>query len=85
MTEDLSRSSKSLIQSRTECQHANTRVSSLRDSLEEKEQERAELVAKVTSLSAELTALREEVSELRNKLNMAELLQQQVCLCVRRV
>ncbi len=82
LTDDLSRSSKSLVQFRTECGHANATVTSLRSLLEEREQEKAELVARVTSQSAEMTALRDSTTEMRNKLSMAELLQQQVCVCV---
>ncbi len=53
----------------------------MRELLEDQQQENTELVARVTTQSTELVALRDAATEMRGKLNMSELLQQQVCVC----
>ena len=81
LTEDLLRSSKSLTQSRIDTSEARDSLVKMRELLEDQQQESTELVARVTTQSTELVALRDAATEMRGKLNMSELLQQQVCVC----
>ena len=50
----------------------------LRASLEEQQEESTELISRVTAQSAEIVQLQDANTELQGKLNMAELLTQQV-------
>ena len=83
LTEEFSRSSKALAQSRIDVSEARDGLARIRGLLEDQQQENTELVARVTTQSTELVALRDTATEMRSKLNMSELLQQQVqCVCV---
>ncbi len=83
LTEEFSRSSKALAQSRIDVSEARDGLARMRGLLEDQQQENTELVARVTTQSTELVALRDTATEMRSKLNMSELLQQQVqCVCV---
>ena len=55
-------------------------VEQLRSSLEDQQQENTELISKITSQAAEMNRLQTNNTELQSKLNMAELLAQQVSL-----
>ncbi len=50
----------------------------LRSSLEDQRQENTELISKITSQAAEINALQTANTELQSKLNMSELLAQQL-------
>ena len=83
LTEEFSRSSKALAQARIDASEARDGLARIRGLLEDQQQENTELVARVTTQSTELVALRDTATEMRSKLNMSELLQQQVqCVCV---
>ncbi len=83
LTEEFSQSSKALAQSRIDVSEARDGLARIRGLLEDQQQENTELVARVTTQSTELVALRDTATEMRSKLNMSELLQQQVqCVCV---
>ena len=83
LTEEFSQSSKALAQSRIDASEARDGLARMRGLLEDQQQENTELVARVTTQSTELVALRDTATEMRSKLNMSELLQQQVqCVCV---
>ena len=53
-------------------------VERLQGSLEEQQQENTELISKITSQAAELSSLQTSHDDLQSRLNMAELLTQQV-------
>lgn len=81
LSDELSRATKALTQSREETLQANKSLVKLKRSLEDEQQINTELTAKVTAQSAELCSLRTAVTDMKGKLSMAELLQQQVCEC----
>ena len=61
-----------------ECLALNQTVERLKASLEEQQQEGTELISKVTSQAADIQRLQSENTELQSRLNMAEVLTQQV-------
>ena len=66
----------------SQCEHENgdlrESVERLRGALEEQREENTELVSKVTAQAAELHTLQNSCTDLQSRLNMAELLTQQV-------
>ena len=82
LSDELARSSKALAQSRSSYRKTCDNVDRLRGLLEDQQQENTELISKITSQSAEVAQLQSSNTELQSKLNMAELLTQQVCVCV---
>ena len=79
LSDELARSSKALSQSRSSYRESCDNVDRLRSLLEDQQQENTELISKITSQSAEVASLQASNTELQSKLNMAELLTQQVC------
>lgn len=69
----------------SQCEHENgdlrESVERLRGALEEQREENTELVSKVTAQAAELHTLQNSCTDLQSRLNMAELLTQQVREC----
>ena len=66
----------------SQCEHENVdlreSMERLRGALEEQREENTELVSKVTAQAAELHTLQNSCTDLQSRLNMAELLTQQV-------
>ena len=69
---------QSLSHTTGECVDLRQSVERLRSSLEDQQQENTELISKITSQSADIHSLQTTNTELQSKLNMAELLAQQV-------
>ena len=75
----LSERSKELNQLKSEKLEQGRLLDQLRTSLEDQREESTELISKVTAQSADIVKLQNANVELQSKINMAELLTQQVC------
>ena len=78
LSDKLLRKERSRTETHSEVSKLRDAVDRLRASLEDQQQENTELISKITSQAAEITNLRNSNTDLQSKLNMAELLTQQV-------
>jgi len=82
LKDELSRVGKALSQARSDGSKSDDGLTRMRCLLEDQQQENTELISKITSQAAELAKLQNANTELQSKLNMSELLTQQVSIFV---